>query len=105
MSRIATRFAKLKAEGRAGLVTFITAGDPNLETSAKILAGLPKAGADLIELGIKAEGRDPINQAGRPPVSRDVRRSSPLGRSSARSSHIARRSPRSWLRDSVGRRR
>lgn len=52
MSRIATRFAKLKAEGRAGLVTFITAGDPNLETSAKILAGLPKAGADLIELGM-----------------------------------------------------
>jgi tryptophan synthase alpha chain len=52
MSRIATRFAKLKADGRAGLVTFITAGDPDLETSAKILAGLPKAGADLIELGM-----------------------------------------------------
>ncbi len=52
MSRIAARFAKLKAEGRAGLVTFVTAGDPNLETSAKILAGLPKAGADLIELGM-----------------------------------------------------
>ncbi|HEX4505468.1 MAG TPA: tryptophan synthase subunit alpha [Alphaproteobacteria bacterium] len=52
MSRIARRFEKLKAEGRAGLVTFITAGDPNLETSAKILAGLPKAGADLIELGM-----------------------------------------------------
>jgi tryptophan synthase alpha chain len=52
VSRIATRFAKLKAEGRAGLVTFITAGDPNLETSASILAGLPKAGADLIELGM-----------------------------------------------------
>jgi tryptophan synthase alpha chain len=52
MSRIAARFAKLKAEGRAGLVTFITAGDPDLETSAGILAGLPKAGADLIELGM-----------------------------------------------------
>ena len=52
MSRIAKRFERLKAEGRAGLVTFITAGDPNLETSAKILAGLPKAGADLIELGM-----------------------------------------------------
>jgi tryptophan synthase alpha chain len=52
MSRIAQRFAKLKDEGRAGLVTFITAGDPDLETSAKILAGLPKAGADLIELGM-----------------------------------------------------
>ena len=52
MSRIAARFDKLKTEGRAGLVTFITAGDPNLETSARILAGLPKAGADLIELGM-----------------------------------------------------
>ena len=52
MSRIAKRFAKLKQEGRAGLVTFITAGDPDLATSAKILAGLPKAGADVIELGM-----------------------------------------------------
>jgi len=52
MSRIAKRFAKLKAEGRAGLITFITAGDPDLATSAKILAGLPKAGADVIELGM-----------------------------------------------------
>jgi tryptophan synthase alpha chain len=52
MSRIAKRFAALKAEGRAGLVTFVTAGDPDLETSAKILAGLPAAGADLIELGM-----------------------------------------------------
>src|ERR1700748_2419786 len=52
MSRIAKRFERLKAEGRAGLGTFITAGDPDLETSAKILAGLPKAGADVIELGM-----------------------------------------------------
>jgi tryptophan synthase alpha chain len=52
MSRIATRFARLRAEGRAGLVTFVTAGDPDLETAARILAGLPKAGADLIELGM-----------------------------------------------------
>jgi len=52
MSRIARRFAKLEAEGRAGLVTFITGGDPDLSTSAEILAGLPAAGADLIELGM-----------------------------------------------------
>jgi len=52
VSRIGARFAALQAEGRAGLVTFVTAGDPDLETSAKILAGLPKAGADLIELGM-----------------------------------------------------
>jgi len=51
-TRIDRRFAKLKQEGRAGLVTFITAGDPDLETSRKILLGLPKAGADLIELGM-----------------------------------------------------
>lgn len=51
-TRIDRRFAALKAEGRAGLVTFITAGDPDMATSAKVLAGLPKAGADLIELGM-----------------------------------------------------
>jgi tryptophan synthase alpha chain len=50
--RIRARFDKLKAEGRGGLVTFVTAGDPDFETSAEILAGLPSAGADLIEVGI-----------------------------------------------------
>ena len=50
--RIKRRFEALKAEGRGGLVTFVTAGDPDRETSAKILAGLPAAGADLIELGM-----------------------------------------------------
>lgn len=50
--RISQRFADLAAEGRAGLVTFITAGDPDAATSAAILKGLPAAGADVIELGI-----------------------------------------------------
>ncbi|MGB0747479.1 MAG: tryptophan synthase subunit alpha [Magnetospiraceae bacterium] len=50
--RITQRFAALKAEGRAGLVAFVTAGDPTAEVSAEILAGLPAAGADLIELGM-----------------------------------------------------
>ena len=50
--RIRERFAALAAEGRAGLVTFVTAGDPDAETSAAILKGLPAAGADVIELGI-----------------------------------------------------
>lgn len=50
--RIARRFAALKAEGRAGLVTFITAGDPDHETCRAVLEGLPQAGADLIELGM-----------------------------------------------------
>jgi tryptophan synthase alpha chain len=51
-SRLTARFAALAAEKRAALVTFITAGDPDIETSAKILAGLPAAGADIIEYGM-----------------------------------------------------
>jgi tryptophan synthase alpha chain len=51
-SRIDRRFAALKKEGRAALVTFITAGDPDLATSKAILEGLPTAGADVIELGM-----------------------------------------------------
>ncbi len=51
-TRIDQRFAALKNENRPALVTFISAGDPDLETSEKILAGLPKAGADIIELGM-----------------------------------------------------
>jgi len=52
MSRIATRFAKLKAEGRGALVTFLTGFDPDRATSLKILQGLPAAGADVIEIGV-----------------------------------------------------
>jgi tryptophan synthase alpha chain len=52
VSRIARRFAELKAEGRAGLVTFLTAGDPDLDSFEAALAGLPAAGADLIEIGM-----------------------------------------------------
>ena len=50
--RIERRFAELKEEGRAGLVTFLCAGDPDRATFAPILAGLPEAGADLIEIGM-----------------------------------------------------
>lgn len=52
MTRIDQTFARLKAEGRGGLVTFITAGDPDYETSLSLLRGLPAAGADIIELGM-----------------------------------------------------
>lgn len=52
MSRLHTRFAKLKEQNRAALVTFVTAGDPNYDTSLEILRGLPAAGADVIELGM-----------------------------------------------------
>jgi tryptophan synthase alpha chain len=51
-TRIERRFDELKAAGRAGLVTFVTAGDPDPETAAAILDGLPAAGADVIELGM-----------------------------------------------------
>jgi tryptophan synthase alpha chain len=50
--RIERRFAELAGEGRAGLVTFLCAGDPDQATSATLLAGLPGAGADLIEIGM-----------------------------------------------------
>jgi len=50
--RIARRFAELKAAGRAGLVTYLTCGDPDADTFARLLAGLPAAGADLIEIGM-----------------------------------------------------
>jgi tryptophan synthase alpha chain len=52
MSRLQSRFAQLKQENRAALVTFVTGGDPNYDTSLKILKGLPAAGADVIELGM-----------------------------------------------------
>jgi tryptophan synthase alpha chain len=50
--RIERRFAELAAARRAGLITFVCAGDPDPETSAAILGGLPAAGADLIEIGM-----------------------------------------------------
>jgi len=52
MSRITETFAKLKAEGRPGLVTYITAGDPTLARTRDLLKALPRAGADVIELGV-----------------------------------------------------
>ena len=51
-TRIDRRFAALKKDGRAALVTFLTAGDPDPETSLAILRALPAAGADVIELGM-----------------------------------------------------
>jgi tryptophan synthase alpha chain len=50
--RIARRFAALKAAGRAGLIPYFVCGDPDAETFARLLAALPEAGADLIEVGM-----------------------------------------------------
>jgi tryptophan synthase alpha chain len=51
-TRIDTRFAELKKEGRAAFVTYVMAGDPDLTTSLEIVKALPKAGSEIIELGI-----------------------------------------------------
>ncbi len=52
MSRIAARFAQLAAAGRGALIPYLEAGDPDQATAASILAGMPQAGADLIEIGM-----------------------------------------------------
>jgi tryptophan synthase alpha chain len=52
MSRIERRFAQLRAEGRAGLVAYLVAGDPDPETSFRLLSRVAEAGADLIEIGM-----------------------------------------------------
>jgi tryptophan synthase alpha chain len=52
MSRIAARFAKLQAEGRGALVTYLQSFDPDRATCLDILRGLPAAGADIIEMGV-----------------------------------------------------
>src|SRR5437868_2038457 len=52
MSRLAKTFARLRAENRPGLVTYTTAGDPDLARSAQILRALDRAGADVLEVGV-----------------------------------------------------
>lgn len=69
-SRIAARFAALKAEGRAGFVPYIMAGDPDRATAQAILDALPAAGADLIELGFPFS--DPMAEG--PPIQRSAQR-------------------------------
>ena len=51
-SRIARRFQELSAAGELGLVAYLTAGDPTLEASEKIILAAAEAGADVIELGV-----------------------------------------------------
>jgi tryptophan synthase alpha chain len=51
-TRIEARFARCRAEGRAALVTYVMAGDPDPETSLAVLRALPKAGADIVEFGL-----------------------------------------------------
>ncbi len=64
--RLDARFAALGREGRAGFIAYVMAGDPDLATASAILAGLPHAGADIIELGLPFS--DPV--ADGPPIQR-----------------------------------
>ena len=50
--RLKARFVSLKKNNKPGLISFITAGDPEIQTSKLILQGLPEAGTDIIELGM-----------------------------------------------------
>ncbi len=52
MSRIQAVFEQLREQRRAGMVTYVTAGDPDADTSAKILIALANAGADILEVGV-----------------------------------------------------
>ena len=52
MTRIETKFAALRAEGKKAFVSYIMAGDPDLDTSLRLMKGLPAAGVDVIELGM-----------------------------------------------------
>src|SRR5947208_5877695 len=52
MTRLQTTFARLRGDHSPGLVTYTTAGDPDLETSAGILRALDRAGADVLEVGV-----------------------------------------------------
>jgi tryptophan synthase alpha chain len=69
-TRIDARFAALKAQGRAAFVAYVMAGDPDAATAAKILAGLPAAGADIIEVGFPFS--DPMAEG--PPIQRAAQR-------------------------------
>jgi len=69
-ARIDARFARLRAEGRAGFVTYVMGGDPDPGTALAILEGLPAAGADLIEVGFPFS--DPMAEG--PPIQRAAQR-------------------------------
>jgi tryptophan synthase alpha chain len=85
-TRIDRRFAELKAAGRSALVTFLTAGDPDRETSLAILRALPAAGADVIELGMPFS--DPM--ADGPSIQRSSQRALKAGQTMARTLDMVR---------------
>lgn len=86
-TRLNTRFARCRAEDRPALIPFITAGDPDLETSQKILEALPEAGADVIELGVPFS--DPVAEG--PPVQMSSTRALKAGHSLKKTLEMVRR--------------
>ena len=86
ITRIDRRFASLQDEGRPALVTFITAGDPDYDTSLAILNALPAAGADVIELGMPFS--DPMAEG--PPVQMSSLRALKGGQTMARTLQMVR---------------
>lgn len=85
-TRIDRRFAALADDKRPALVTFITAGDPDLATSLEILKSLPAAGADVIELGMPFS--DPMAEG--PPIQRASERALKAGQTMARTLEMVR---------------
>lgn len=86
-TRIGRRFAGCAAAGRPALVTFITAGDPDSDTSLAILAALPGAGADVIELGMPFS--DPMAEG--PPIQRASERALKAGQTMVKTLEMVRR--------------
>lgn len=86
-TRIDRRFAACREAGRPALVTFITAGDPDLETCEAILAALPGAGADVIELGMPFS--DPMAEG--VPIQRSSQRALAAGQTMDKTLSMVRR--------------
>ncbi|WP_140984007.1 tryptophan synthase subunit alpha [Asticcacaulis tiandongensis] len=87
VARIDARFAKLKAENKSAFVSYIMAGDPDVETSFEILKGLPAAGVDIIELGFPFS--DPMAEG--PTIQLAAERSLKAGTKIAQVFELARR--------------
>jgi tryptophan synthase alpha chain len=85
-TRIEARFARCCAEGRAVLVTYVMAGDPNPETSLAVLKALPKAGADIVEFGLPFT--DPM--ADGPPIQAAALRALKGGQTTAKTLDLVR---------------
>jgi tryptophan synthase alpha chain len=85
-ARIEARFARCRAEGRAALVTYVMAGDPDPETSLAILKSLPRAGADIVEFGLPFT--DPM--ADGPPIQAAALRALKSGQTTAKTLDLVR---------------